>query len=59
MKYFIVSLCFQDVAGGMLDLSRSQMEAVTELEQLYDQKEDIEGHLETLKDNLHTVRQTF
>ncbi|KAI0228189.1 hypothetical protein LSAT2_021339 [Lamellibrachia satsuma] len=40
----------------MLDLERSRLETATELEQLHDQKDELEGHLSMLKHSLIVIR---
>ena len=48
-------ICVQEVTGGLHDLDRSRNEALSELEQLHYQKDNLEGHLESLKHNLNLV----
>ena len=47
--------CAQEVTEGMLELERSRIETATELEQLYDQKDNLQEHLSVLKHTLVVV----
>ena len=48
--------CAQEVTEGMLELERSRIETATELEQLHDQKDNLQEHLSMLKHTLVVVR---
>ena len=48
-------LCAQEVTEGMLELERSRIETATELEQLHDQKDNLQEHLSVLKHTLVVV----
>ncbi len=45
----------QEISSGMHELDRSRNEALSELEQLYNQKDDLEQCLDNLKRNLQMV----
>ena len=47
--------CAQEVTEGMLELERSRIETVTVLEQLHDQKDNLQDHLSMLKHILIVV----
>ena len=47
--------CAQEVTEGMLELERSRIETATELEQLQDQKDNLQEHLNMLKHTLVMV----
>ena len=47
--------CAQEVTEGMLELERSRIETATELEQLHDQKDNLQEHLNVLKQTLVVV----
>ena len=47
--------CAQEVTEGMLELERSRIETATELEQLHDQKDNLQEHLSVLKQTLIVV----
>ena len=47
--------CAQEVTEGMLELERSRIETATELEQLHDQKDNLQEHLSVLKHTLVVV----
>ena len=47
--------CAQEVSEGMLELERSRIETATELEQLHDQKDNLQEHLSVLKHTLVVV----
>ena len=47
--------CAQEVTEGMLELERSRIEMATELEQLHDQKDNLQEHLSVLKHTLVVV----
>ena len=47
--------CAQEVTEGMLELERSRIETTTELEQLHDQKDNLQEHLSVLKHTLVVV----
>ena len=45
----------QELTEGMLELERSRIETATELEQLHDQKDNLQEHLSVLKHTLVVV----
>ena len=47
--------CAQEVTEGMLELERSRIEMATELEQLHDQKDNLQEHLSVLKHTLVVI----
>ena len=47
--------CAQEVTEGMLELERSRIETATELEQLHNQKDNLQEHLSVLKHTLVMV----
>ena len=47
--------CAQEVTKGMLELERSRIKMATELEQLHDQKDNLQEHLSVLKHTLVVV----
>ena len=47
--------CAQEVTEGMLELERSRIETATELEQIHDQKDNLQEHLSVLKQTLVVV----
>ena len=47
--------CAQEVTEGMLELERSRIKMATELEQLHDQKDNLQEHLSVLKHTLIVV----
>ena len=47
--------CAQEVTEGMLELERSRIGTATELEQLHDQKDNLQEHLSVLKHTLVVV----
>ena len=47
--------CAQEVTEGMLELERSRIKMATELEQLHDQKDNLQEHLSVLKHTLVVV----
>ena len=47
--------CAQEVTEGMLELERSRIETPAELEQLHDQKDNLQEHLSVLKHTLVVV----